>query len=171
MPPRQASGECFPWAYANARGGQLVHATVKHPINGRRYPHAWVERGGRVYDWQSSVGLGPGPKGWSREAFYTAYRPTKIARYAAADLPKRRWLKTGPVRALGDFGPQTNRLRAIWDGITGFREAIDQKNCRNAAALLRLTEAEIARGPSPGKRALDYLADERERFLRKCRIR
>lgn len=76
---RIVCGECFEWAYENlpdARNARLVQATVHDPWSGKPYPHAWIERAGRVFDWQSVVqGLGPGPRGWLRKKFYAAYRP------------------------------------------------------------------------------------------------
>jgi hypothetical protein len=73
-----ACGECFDWAYKNlpdARNAKLVQAIVHSPWDGHAYPHAWIERTGRVFDWQSAQGLGPGPRGWSRKKFYTVYNP------------------------------------------------------------------------------------------------
>lgn len=78
-------GECFDWAYANlpnASNAKLVHATVHDPWTGKAYPHAWIERAGRVYDWQSVArGLGPGPRGWLRRKFYAAYDPIDVATF------------------------------------------------------------------------------------------
>lgn len=48
-------GECFPFAYREVRKHPkaiLVHATVVHPWDSHEFPHAWVERGGKAYDWQ-----------------------------------------------------------------------------------------------------------------------
>jgi hypothetical protein len=79
-------GECFSWAYVNlpdARNATLVHAIVHDPWDASKtYPHAWIERAGRVYDWQSvAQGLGPGPRGWARAKFYEVYAPVEIQRY------------------------------------------------------------------------------------------
>jgi hypothetical protein len=80
-----ACGECFDWAYRNlpdARNAMLVHAIVHDPWDGRPYPHAWIERAGRVYDWQSvAKGLGPGARGWLRKKFYEVYQPVGVKRF------------------------------------------------------------------------------------------
>ena len=80
-----ACGLCLPWAYANlpdVRNAKLVHAIVHDPWDGHAYPHAWIARAGRVYDWQSvAQGLGPGPRGWPRKKFYEVYQPVDIATY------------------------------------------------------------------------------------------
>jgi len=50
-----ACGECFPYAYRfqKQKGGTLVHGIVTDPWKKKSYPHAWVEKSGRVYDWQT----------------------------------------------------------------------------------------------------------------------
>lgn len=74
-----ACGECYSYAYARVRadGGTLVHATVRDPWSGKKYGHAWVEDGGYVYDWQTSVGLGTG-KPRTYAAFYSLYQPEQL---------------------------------------------------------------------------------------------
>lgn len=76
-----ACGECYSYAYARVRadGGTLVHATVRDPWSGKKYGHAWVEDGGYVYDWQTSVGLGTG-KPRTYAAFYSLYQPEQLRR-------------------------------------------------------------------------------------------
>lgn len=106
-------GSCFPWAYANAHGGKLKHGMVTHPWSGKAYEHAWVERDGRVYDWQTSVGLGPGQTGWSREDFYAKYKPIKIKTYEAARLASKSWLQHGP----GLKGSTALRWKKISPGV------------------------------------------------------
>ena len=87
--PSVACGLCFEWAYLNlpdASNAKLVHAIVQ-PFGGkfgdRAYPHAWIERVGRVFDWQSvTQGYGPyGPRGWPRKKFYEIYQPIDIMKY------------------------------------------------------------------------------------------
>lgn len=84
-----ACGECFSWAYQNlpdARNAVLIHATVHDPWDGRAYSHAWIERAGRVFDWQSvAQGLGPGRRGWPRKKFYEVYRPIDVETYDYAE--------------------------------------------------------------------------------------
>lgn len=104
-----AEGECMTWAYDNlpdASNAKLVHAKV-HPHGGKwgdppQY-HAWIERVGRVYDWQSVVkGLGPGERGWPKKFFYEVYQPVEIVKYDYATTRKRPWLRTAPVACLYD---------------------------------------------------------------------
>lgn len=83
-------GDCFRWAYDNQDKGVLVHAVVHHPWSGKSFDHAWIEKGNRVYDWQSVVkNLGPGKKGWKKEDFYKAYNPIlDIKRYTQEEAVK-----------------------------------------------------------------------------------
>lgn len=75
--PTIACGQCFSYAYARAqKGGKIVHARVVDPWSKKLYDHAWVEQGGRVYDWQTSQGLGKGPR--RKAEFYALYKPTDI---------------------------------------------------------------------------------------------
>jgi hypothetical protein len=81
-----ACGDCFGFALANAKKNDIiVHARVRDPWSGKPFWHAWIERRGRVLDWQSNQGLGPGKKGWKKGDFVKAYRPAKMARYAPDD--------------------------------------------------------------------------------------
>jgi len=76
-------GQCYSWATKNAREGDtVVHGTVQHPWDGHSFSHAWIERGDRVHDFQTSIGLGPGKQGWTRAAFQDAYTPSQTRRYA-----------------------------------------------------------------------------------------
>lgn len=95
-----ADGRCFPWAYENlpdASNARLVHATVHDPWSGKPYLHAWIERVGRVYDWQSvERGMGPGARGWGKKKFYAAYRPVDVKVYDYEAAQERPWLSHGP---------------------------------------------------------------------------
>lgn len=101
----RAAGQCFPWAYEHlpdAHNARLVHAIV-HPHGGkygdRPYAHAWIERAGRVYDWQSvEQGLGPGQRGWPKKFFYEVYQPTDVHVYDYEDAQLRPWLSHGPAK-------------------------------------------------------------------------
>lgn len=96
-------GECFEWAYVTVpEQGRLVHAIVAHPWTKKRFAHAWLEVGGRVYDWQSVVqGLGPGKRGWTRKAFYEAYRPRALRSYTFTEARRQavRHRHSGPWEA------------------------------------------------------------------------
>jgi len=100
-----ACGDCFNFATANARGSDLVvHGNIK-PLNG---PHAWIERGDRVFDWQTHVlhwyyseGLGKESyreEGWPIREFYSTFRPRNTKKYTAADAATNR-------RRSGNRGP------------------------------------------------------------------
>jgi len=84
-----ACGDCYRWAYQDVRrnGGVLVHGTVRIPLSKRAHTHAWVERGGKVYDWQTmEAGLSRwARKGWPKDEFYAAMSPTRMTRYEADD--------------------------------------------------------------------------------------
>ncbi|HJW11389.1 MAG TPA: hypothetical protein VJ598_06370, partial [Albitalea sp.] len=92
----EAVGECFSWANRHAQPGDtIVHATVHHPWDHHAYPHAWIERGDRVLDWQSAEqGLGPGRQGWPKQKFYDAYAPTDRHTYTPDEV-RVKMLRTG----------------------------------------------------------------------------
>ena len=50
-----ACGDCFRYAsqLATSKGGILKQGLVTHPWDKNTFPHAWVEKGGKVYDWQT----------------------------------------------------------------------------------------------------------------------
>jgi len=50
-----ACGDCFRFAFqfVTSKGGTLKQGTVTHPWDKNSFPHAWVEKGGKVYDWQT----------------------------------------------------------------------------------------------------------------------
>ena len=52
-----ACGECFPYAYRfqKEKGGTLIHGTVTDPWKKKSYPHAWIEKNGKIYDWQTQA--------------------------------------------------------------------------------------------------------------------
>lgn len=83
-----AEGDCFRFAYKRVReGGTLFHATVTHPWSGKQFPHAWVEDGGKAYDWQTSQGfanqgLGKG-KPLGVAAFRQQWKPVAETSYTA----------------------------------------------------------------------------------------
>jgi hypothetical protein len=97
-----ACGDCYGYAVAAARPGDvIVHAKVHDPWSGRVFRHAWIERRGRILDWQSSQGLGPGRRGWTKPKFMTTYRPFAMKRYDI-DTARKCMIKErtpGPWRA------------------------------------------------------------------------
>jgi hypothetical protein len=81
-----AAGLCFEYAYHYVKdhGGILVHAKVLTPWppgNKRRYWHAWVEKGGRIYDWQHAEGHHISST--NIKDHYRIWKPTNIRRYTA----------------------------------------------------------------------------------------
>mgnify|MGYP001608771103 FL=1 len=82
-----AGGDCFGYAAMTAiknNRGVVVHALVR-PW-GKKYHHAWLERRGKVYDWQTMT-LG-NKKPVPVATFYRIYTPTSIIRYTALQAAK-----------------------------------------------------------------------------------
>lgn len=85
-------GQCYKWAYNEVvkNGGILVHAEVTAPFSEppHRYDHAWVERDGTVYDWQTMEAGHGGKfrgKGYPIKTYYELYQPRDITRYDATE--------------------------------------------------------------------------------------
>ena len=82
-------GDCFEWAYKFIKetddedGAILVHANVRHPFPGpeerETFEHAWVEMGGKVYDWQNMMVRGKGSV--LIDEFYETWKPFEIVKY------------------------------------------------------------------------------------------
>ena len=77
-----AMGDCFRWAYRDviAHGGTLVQGLVVHPWSKKAFEHAWVERKGHAYDWQTIV-LRQQPA-MTLSAFTKAWKPHQTTRYS-----------------------------------------------------------------------------------------
>lgn len=113
-------GRCFPWAFENVKDGTFMHGKVRHPWTGQIYDHAWIEKDGRVLDWQScEMGLGPGKDGWDRDDFYARWKPTNVKALTAAQLKKRPWLKHGPLSG----GDKLRLEIADYEAVDALREA------------------------------------------------
>ena len=74
-------GECFSWAYREVResGGILVHAKVS--FWGKTFDHAWIEKGGKVYDWQTMVAGFGGKfrgKGYPEAVYAELWQPSGV---------------------------------------------------------------------------------------------
>lgn len=69
---------------------------------------------------------------------------------------------------LSDIGPRTRRLFAVRDGIRGMRKALDRGACRDAAALLRLTEREM-RTITVDANTQDNFDAEKDRLKHACK--
>lgn len=74
-------GDCFEFAYNYVKdnGGTLFHAVVTHPWSKKRFWHAWVEKGGKIIDWQSYMGVDHSAR--ARKEWYANWRPTRIRAY------------------------------------------------------------------------------------------
>jgi hypothetical protein len=66
------------------------------------------------------------------------------------------------------IGPQTMRYQAIRDGIKGMRRAADRGACKDATALLRLTEQAMT-GITILRTEREHFEDERARINKRCR--
>ena len=85
-------GDCFSYAYQNQGPKDwVVHANVR----GLQNPHAWIERGGRVFDWQTVSGvwqeLGMGrpeyaQTGWPIDEYYETFKPSNLKPYHQLQL-------------------------------------------------------------------------------------
>lgn len=89
-----ACGDCYRFAYREAlrwfaAGGPLppmviVHGTVIDPLDGHSFQHAWVERGGDAYDWQTIIVQKKNPMPIDR--FYEIWKPRDKTVYAPKDI-------------------------------------------------------------------------------------
>jgi len=96
----QKQGDCFRWALWDAihNGGNLVHGWIIHPFFGTELmAHAWVERDGFVYDWQSCEYSQEDPLPLTE--FYELRKPVGLAVYPGS--PKL----LGRAHREGHYGP------------------------------------------------------------------
>lgn len=80
-----ACGECFPYAYRlqKEKGGTLVHGTVTDPWKKKSYPHAWIEKGGKIYDWQTQESRKENPL--TVQEFKELYNPKDTIEFTKDD--------------------------------------------------------------------------------------
>ena len=132
-----ACGKCFSWATENAKGSdRVVHGNIK----GLRGPHAWIERGDRVFDWQTHVlqwyfGEGLGKEeyrdtGWPTDELYKTFKPRNLKKYKAGDAKKNdRIVPLGPWHGV----PPQYMVKGLLDPVggddkmIGFRGASSQR--------------------------------------------
>ena len=83
LKPPSVCGECFIYAYqfVTKKGGVLKHGTVTHPWDKNEFPHAWIEKGGKVYDWQTAEVRKTGPLPVAD--FYKRWKPQDVKSYTA----------------------------------------------------------------------------------------
>jgi hypothetical protein len=100
-----AGGLCFEYAYHYVKdnGGTLVHAIITEPWppgKGKRYWHAWVEKGGKIHDWQHEQGITC--SNTNVKEHYKIFRPTNIRRYTHKKAFDIMWAKGN--RHFGPWG-------------------------------------------------------------------
>jgi len=91
-----SAGECYSWASRQFLKEDMGDAKLQHGKvldrwgntsagTGGYYDHAWIEREGRIYDWQTMEGPGKhgskGKDGWSKEEFEDYFQPKDITTY------------------------------------------------------------------------------------------
>lgn len=88
--PRAVCGECFMYAYqfVTKNGGVLKHGIVTHPWDGNDFPHAWVEKDGKIYDWQTAEVRKTEPVPIAD--FYGWWKPADVKSYTADEAKARR---------------------------------------------------------------------------------
>jgi hypothetical protein len=91
---RAPTGLCFPFVLDMAKNStneeffdksnfQVVHGDVWDVAHGRYTPHAWVEKGGRAFDWQTRTFR---PEGWEIQEFRDYYRAKNMVTYTAEEV-------------------------------------------------------------------------------------
>lgn len=103
LKPRVVCGECFIYAYqfVTKQGGTLKHGTVTHPWDKNEFPHAWVEKDGKIYDWQTAEVRKTGPLAVTD--FYTWWKPHDVTTYTADEA--RVQAARAKHRRLDAYGP------------------------------------------------------------------
>jgi len=103
LKPRVVCGECFSYAYqfVTKQGGVLKHGTVTHPWDKNDFPHAWVEKDGKVYDWQTAEVRKTGPLPVTD--FYKWWKPHDVKIYTADEA--RVQAARAKHRRLDAYGP------------------------------------------------------------------
>jgi len=109
--PIEACGDCYRYAFRTAVDYLkhnsppplmvIAHGWARHPsgpLEGQDYAHAWAERGGLVYDWQTIEHKRQPPM--TVEAFYAKYQPHHIDTFTPIGL--MRW--TARYDHYGPFG-------------------------------------------------------------------
>lgn len=98
LKPRVVCGECFRYAYqlVTKQGGTLKHGMVTHPWDRNNFWHAWVEKDGKVHDWQTAEVRRAEPVEVSD--FYAWWKPRDVRSYTADEAEKwaARTRKLGP---------------------------------------------------------------------------
>lgn len=69
---------------------------------------------------------------------------------------------------LRDIGPHTRRYQAIRDGIRGMSKALDRGACKDAGAIMKLTERAMRNVPVM-RAEREFFEEERERFGTSCK--
>lgn len=108
------TGDCFRWAYRQIQadpGSLLVHGVVTAPFSDppHSFPHAWIEKGGLVQDWQTMVAGHGGKyegKGYPKDVFYALWSPREVRKYDQLEAAKEALKSSGGRKKGGQhYGP------------------------------------------------------------------
>ena len=90
-----ACGECLSYAWKtymvnqNNKRMRVAFGTVQNEwiSNNKRYPHAWIEDGNLVKDWQTMVAGSSkyAGKGWPKKEFYSFWKPKNVKKYTTKE--------------------------------------------------------------------------------------
>ena len=130
-----AVGQCYPFAvemsnnsseseFANLLKFKVVHGRITDKFSGESFLHAWVEKGGMVFDSQTSRTK---PNGISKAEYYDIYQPEPHEEYTAEQTILK-CMKTGHK------GPwnHINEITTLEPEVKqGFRKAIVDSNFWN----------------------------------------
>jgi hypothetical protein len=76
----------YAYDFAKREGGTLKHGMVTHPWDKNDFWHAWVEKDGKIYDWQTAEVRKTEPA--SVSDFYAWWKPRDVTSYTAAEAQK-----------------------------------------------------------------------------------
>ena len=101
-----ACGECLSYAWKTYIKNQdnkkmrVAFGTVQNKwiSNNKRYPHAWIEDGNLVKDWQTNDPKGPrtskyAMKGWPKNEFYKFWNVKNVMKYTTKEASDN-WKRT-----------------------------------------------------------------------------
>jgi len=85
-------GECFQWACGQAmrdKSVKVFHGLITMPFSNKPpHQHAWIEKNGRIWDWQmAEAGFGGKfhGKGYPPEIFEELFKPHDVKEYTAEE--------------------------------------------------------------------------------------
>jgi hypothetical protein len=92
----QPIGQCFTWACKQAMLDKniiIYHGIVHDSWKNTSYPHAWIEKNGKIFDWQMEEMGGGGKfnkKGYPPDIFKEIYSPQNVKKYSPKELLENR---------------------------------------------------------------------------------